>query len=72
MALVQIGRTIAGAGERRRLADYSALWFSLAVGAALGTWAVSLSPVVALSVAAGMAAALAVGSAFKRPLRRSR
>jgi uncharacterized membrane protein YoaK (UPF0700 family) len=70
--LVEIGRTIAGAGDKRKLADYNALWFSLAVGAALGAWAMSLSPPVALSIAAGTAAALALTTDFTRALRRRR
>jgi len=54
------------------LADYSALWLSLAVGAALGVWAMSLSPPVGLSIAAGTAAALALTTDFTRALRRRR
>jgi uncharacterized membrane protein YoaK (UPF0700 family) len=63
--LVQIGRGLAGGGSGALL-EYCALWISLLAGAALGTLARSLTEVGGLSVAAVVAAFLAVASAIRR------
>ena len=62
--LVQIGRNLAAAAQGRsdiqRLVQYLALWFSLATGAIAGSLVLAVSPMAALSCAAGTAAMLAV------------
>jgi uncharacterized membrane protein YoaK (UPF0700 family) len=66
--LVQFGKALAGIvrgnGGARRLVEYGAVWLSLALGAALGTAALSLSIGAALSVAASVALCLSAATAF--------
>lgn len=61
--LVQVGRAVAAVmrGERagRKIAECSALWISLAVGAVAGALLLSVSPFTALATAAGIAGTLA-------------
>src|SRR6202012_4598637 len=61
--LVQIGRAVAdivrGRRGGQRVAEYGALWLSLAFGAASGCLALSVSPLAALSAAACVALGLA-------------
>lgn len=62
--LVQIGRGLAGGGFGT-LPEHGALWLSLLAGAALATLTRSLTVVGALSIAAAVAALLAVASAIR-------
>jgi uncharacterized membrane protein YoaK (UPF0700 family) len=68
--LVQIGRALADMvrlrGGGRRVAEYAALWTSLALGAGLGAWALAISPLAALLAAAVMALCLAGITALAR------
>jgi len=68
--LVQFGRAwadiVRGKGGGRRIAEYGALWLSLAVGAGSGAVALSISPLAALSAAAGVAGCLAAATALSR------
>jgi uncharacterized membrane protein YoaK (UPF0700 family) len=63
--IVQIGRIIGGAEDRKKLMDYITLWLSLALGAAGGAWTVSLAPVIAWTIAAGVALGLAIIAAAR-------
>jgi uncharacterized membrane protein YoaK (UPF0700 family) len=69
--LVQVGRAVArvlrGGGEGRIISKYLGIWISLATGALLGTLALSVSSFIAMAVAAGVAALLAVVTAISRP-----
>jgi uncharacterized membrane protein YoaK (UPF0700 family) len=75
--LVQFGKALAdiirgNGGGGRRVAMYGALWLSLAVGAGLGSVALSLSPLAALLAAAGVALFLAAATALARASSRPR
>ncbi|HEY0181570.1 MAG TPA: YoaK family protein [Rhodopila sp.] len=67
--LVQIGRALADIVGRKgggdRVVAYGAVWLSLAFGSGCGVLALSLSPLAALSAAAGVALLLAVGLAVR-------
>lgn len=64
--LVQIGRGLVGSGKGA-LVQHSALWLSLAIGAALAVLALSLSVAGALSIAAAAAACLSIATAVRQP-----
>jgi uncharacterized membrane protein YoaK (UPF0700 family) len=74
--LVHIGKALAdivrGKDGGRRVAEYGALWLSLAFGAGAGAVALSLSALGALSAAAGVALCLAGASAVTRARTRRR
>jgi uncharacterized membrane protein YoaK (UPF0700 family) len=64
--LVQIGRAMGGEGGMPRVWRYLAQWLSLVAGAVLGSFALSISTLAALSAAAAAAGSLAITIAFAR------